>query len=205
MVRYLLLALALVAALAAGALGSFLLLRPSKAPLPEAPALVERVREVARLETLEVTLYKKVDFTPDPPASDSLWRNLAHWASHTLRTPRGRAIVFARAQLGFDLRRFDSSRLRVEGQRVDVALPPLEVQVELLPGETEIIGSNLDSAQTAQLLQHAKEAFHREVSADSRLRERARRSAEHSVQSLLLSLGFREVRFVEALPAPGAG
>lgn len=205
MLRLLLRILIPLGAAALGALGAFLLLRPKPPALPDVPALVTQVREVARLETLEVSLYKKVEFSPEPEASNSLWKDVVNWASYTLNTPRGRAIVFASVHLGYDLGRIDATTLRVQGTRVDVALPPLEVKVELKPGETEIIGSNLDSEQTAQLLEKAREAFWREVSSDVRLRERARRSAEQSLRALFYSVGFREVVFVDTLPPATAG
>jgi len=40
------------------------------------------------------------------------------------------------------------------------------VKVELRPAETEIIGSNLDSKETAELFERARTAFEREVAAD---------------------------------------
>jgi uncharacterized protein DUF4230 len=202
MVRLLLRVLFLLVALAAGAVGAFLLLRPKPPALPDTPALVTRVREVARLETLDVSLYKKVEFSPEPQATNSLWKDVINWAAYSINTPRGRAIVFADVHLGYDFGRLDGSSLRVQGTRVDVALPPLEVKVELKPGETEVIGSNLDSAQTTLLLEKAREAFEREVKGDARLKERARRSAENTLRVLFLSVGFREVNVVDVLPPP---
>ena len=190
----------LFVALVAGAVGAFLLQRPKPLALPDTPALVTRVREVARLETLDVSLYKKVEFSPEPQATNSLWKDVVNWAAYSIHTPRGRAIVFADVHLGYDFGRLDGSSLRVQGTRVDVALPPLEVKVELKPGETEIIGSNLDSAQTTLLLEKAREAFEREVKGDARLKEKARRSAENSLRALFLSVGFREVNVVDVLP-----
>jgi hypothetical protein len=73
--------------------------------------------------------------------------------------------------------------------------------VVLRPGETEIIGSNLDSGETARLLELARLAFERQVDADLVLKERARASAERAIRALLLSVGFDEVSFVPALPA----
>ncbi len=192
----------LLVALVAGALGAFVLLRPKPPALPDTPALVTRVREVARLETLDVSLYKKVEFSPEPQATDKLWKDVINWAAYSINTPRGRAIVFAEVHLGYDFGRLDGSSLRVQGTRVDVALPPLEVKVELKPGETEIIGSNLDSAQTTLLLEKAREAFEREVKADARLKQKARRSAENTLRALFLSAGFREVNVVDVLPPP---
>jgi hypothetical protein len=194
-----------VVGLAGGAALGLLLLRSRAAPLPETPALITRVREVARLETLDVSLYKKVDFSPEPAASDSVWKDVINWASYSLHTPRGRAIVFADVHLGYDFGRLDDSSLRVQGSRVDLVLPPLDVKVELKPGETEIIGSNLDSAQTTLLLERAREAFEREVKGDARLREKARHSAENTLRVLLLSLGYHEVNLVDALPRTPAG
>ncbi len=188
-----------VGAVALGALGAFLVLRPQPRALPDPPALVLQMREVTRLETLDVSLYKKVTFSPEPVATDTLWKDVINWAAYSLRTPRGRAIVFADVHLGYDFQRIDSSSVRVTGSRVDVVLPPLEVKVELRPGETEVIDSNLDSQQTAHLLEGARVAFEREALHDLRLQQRARQSAEHSLQALFLSLGFTEVRFVDQL------
>jgi len=170
------------------------------APLPDPPAVIAAVREVARLETLEVRLWKKVSFAPEPTESGTFWGDVASWVARSVSAPRGRAIVFADARVGFDLGKLDARSLRVTGRTVEVTLPPLGTTVELRPGETEIIGSNLDSAQTAQLLQLAKEAFEREVEADRSLRDRARASAERALRGLLMGLGFGEVRFVDGAP-----
>jgi Protein of unknown function (DUF4230) len=191
--------LLLVAAVALGAVGTFFALRPQSRVLPDPPALVLQMREVTRLETLDVSLYKKVTFSPEPTASDALWKEVINFAVHSLNEREGRAIVFADVHLGYDFQRIDTSSLRVVGSRVDVVLPPLEIKVELKPGETEVIDSNLDSEQTALLLEKARLAFQKEVSFDQRLKDRARQSAERSLRALFLSLGFTEVRFVEKL------
>ena len=196
-------ALVLAFALGAGLVWHFTHRDPR---LPDAPALILKVREVARLETLEVSLYKKIDFSPDPREQASLWGAVAQWASYTVRPPRGRAILFAVAHLGIDLRKLQQSSLRVQGRRVEVVLPRVQTEVALRPGETEIIGSNLDSAQTAQLFERARAAFEAEVSADPALQARARSSAEQSLRSLFVGLGFTEVAFVERLtPEPTHG
>ena len=59
----------LAAALGAGAVWHFTQRAP---PLPDAPALVVKVREVARLQALDVSLYKKVIFAPDPRETGSV-------------------------------------------------------------------------------------------------------------------------------------
>jgi hypothetical protein len=81
-----------------------------------------------------------------------------------------------------------------------VVLPPVQVQVELKPAETEIIGSNLDSKETAQLFELARVGFEREVAADEKIKAQARGSAEQSLRALFVGLGFTEVEFVKQLP-----
>jgi uncharacterized protein DUF4230 len=174
---------------------------PRERPLPAPPAVATQIREVARLETLEVRLYKKVAFAPEPTPAGSFWGDVAGWLRHTLNAPQGKAIVFADAYLTLDLERLNATSVGVEGRRVDVVLPPIRTTIALRPGETEILGSNLDSADTAKLLDLAKVAFEREVDADAALKARARASAERHIRALLLGLGFEDVRFVDTLPA----
>lgn len=185
-------------ALAAGlGFGLAVALRDAMTPRPpEPPALVEQIREVARLETLEVRLYKRVSFAPEPLPAETLWGDVVNFIKQSINAKEGRALVFADVSLGLDLSKVTAEQLRARGRKVEVALPPLKAQVALRPGDTEIIDSNLDSAQTAKLFELAKEAFEREVEADSRLQERARRSAERQVRALLINAGFQEVVFV---------
>jgi Protein of unknown function (DUF4230) len=194
--------LALAALLLAFALGAGIVwhFTHREAPLPDERALVLRVREVARLQSLDVTLYKKVEFAPDPREEGSLWSAVSQWATYAVHPPRGRAIVFAQAHLGLDLRKLDAEGLRVEGRSVQVVLPKVETQVELLPSETEIIGSNLNSAQTAELFEKARAAFTAQVAADKGLQERAKQSAQSSLRALFAGLGFAQVDFVQRLP-----
>jgi len=173
--------------------------------VPPTPLVVDRMREVVRLETLDLQVYKKISYEPEPTPSGALWKDVLAWAKASLFPSRGRAIVFGTVHLGLDLSKLDTRTVRIEGNRIEVALPPMQAQVELRPGETEVISSNLDSAQTAQLLELARGAFEREVMADPALQARARGSAERALTGLLMSLGFREVVFVDAVQAPGAG
>jgi len=188
------------AALAAGILVAASSFRTAESR-PDLPIVVERMREVARLETLEVNVYKKVSYDPEPVASGSVWRDLFLWAKAALAPSHGRAIVFGTVRVGLDLAQLDQRSIAVQGPRVEVVLPPLQTRAEVRPAETEVIRSNLDSAETAQLLELARTAFEQEARADQTLQARARDSAERALRGLLLSLGFREVRFVASLPA----
>lgn len=175
---------------------AFSLLREKPAATPDPAALVEQIREVARLETLEVRLYKRVSFAPEAAPAASVWGDVVNWVKQSVNAKAGRALVFADVSLGLDLGKLKPDQVRVTGSRVELALPPLKAQVSLRPEDTEVIDSNLDSAQTAKLFELAKDAFEREVSADAALQARARASAERQVRALLLTVGFKEVIFV---------
>lgn len=182
------------------------LLRNREAPPADPAAVLEQVREVARLEAIQLSLHKKISFEPNPKEADSWWGDVSNWMRFTVQKPRGRAIVFAEVDLGVDLKQLGPSSLKVDGRRAEIVLPALQADVRLLPGETEIIDSNLDSEETAQLFEKAKEGFEREVMADRALQRRAREAHERALRGLLFTLGFREVVFVERIPpAPNAG
>ncbi|MBS2031340.1 MAG: DUF4230 domain-containing protein [Deltaproteobacteria bacterium] len=188
--------------LVGGLLVAFQMFAPRPKPLPDGPTVITQMREAARLETLDVSVYKKLNFAPDPPApSDSTWQNVVTWARYNLRDPHGRAILFATVHLGLDLQQLDENHVRVDRDRVLVVLPPVISQVELDPGATEIIDSNLDSAETAQLLEQAKQAFAHDASTDPKLRERARASSERALRALVRTLGYGDLQVVPALPA----
>jgi hypothetical protein len=79
-------------------------------------------------------------------------------------------------------------------------LPPLVNHVELIPADTEVIGSTLDSEQTAQLFENARAAFERDVGNNPELQQKARDSAARAIAAVLTKLGFTEVDFVSDLP-----
>ena len=183
-----------------GALIAVQLFKPKPPPVIQEAPVVTRIQEAARLESLDVTLYKKIDFSPDPKPADSIWGSFSNFARYAMKPPRGKAIVFAEAHLSIDLRKLNDQSVRVTGKKVQIVLPKLETKVELKPAETEIIGSNLDSKETAELFALAHDAFLREVSGDAALKEKATQAAKRSLQALIGTLGFWQVEFVDALP-----
>jgi hypothetical protein len=196
LVKWLLKLGVLLLAAGAGFVLALTLMREKPQPTPDPAALIEQIREVARLETLQVRLYKRVSFAPEPGPAASVWGDVLNWVKQSVAAKAGRALVFADVSLGLDLTKLTVEQVRVSGSHIELALPPLKAQVALRPEDTEIIDSNLDSAQTAKLFELAKDAFEREVEADAALQGRARASAERQVRALLMTVGFKEVVFV---------
>lgn len=173
------------------------LLRVERLAAAEPPAIVERIREVARLEVLEVTVHRKVTFTPPSRPAATLLGDVFAYARDSVAPRRGKAIVFARARFFVDLRRLKSDQVQVREEEVSLVLPEPELETMLLPGETEVVSSNLDSAQTAELLEAAQGELSAALAADGPLRERAREAAGRSLTGLLKALGFKRVTIVQ--------
>jgi hypothetical protein len=190
---------ALWALVAAGAGALWMRQRLALPTPPPAVSFVTELREVARLETLDVGLHKKIIFSPDVPPPASAWAAVWAWAREVLEPRQARVIVFAVAHLGLDLEALTPEAMEQDGRRLYLVLPPLDVTVELLPGETEVIGSNLDAAQTAALFEAARAAFAADVLRDPRLRARAEGAARRALTHFLATLGFEAV-FVPRLP-----
>jgi len=184
---------AVVAVAVAGAL-----LRVERLAASEPPAVIERIRDVQRLEVLEVTVHKKITYAPDPKPEATLLGGVWAYARETVAPKRGRALVFANARFFVDLRRLKPEQVRVSGDQVTLELPEPEIEANVLPGETEIVASNLDSADTAAMLESAEGELKASVLRDVKLRERAREAAARTMTGLLKGLGFRKVTLVAA-------
>lgn len=201
--RILLFTVVAVVTFGLGVAGTYYILRGAAPRLPDGPIVVERLRDVARLETLDVSLHEVIHFQPDPVYSDSKLKMVFEFAKQELKLhDRGTAVVFAEAHVGFDLSKLSPENVRIQGGQVTVKLPPLSTQVELLPEQTLVVDSNLDSQQTMQLLEVAKQRFEARMLQDARIKDRARASSERALRALLITLGFQDIQFVDTLPAP---
>ena len=184
------------------ALGFFLGGR--KAAPPPSPTVIERLRAVSRLQVLDVTVTRKVTLLPEPVDQPTVTSALVQWARFAVAPPSGTALVAAEAHFAIDLALLQPEAVQVTGDRVEISLPETEVSVELTPGQTEVLASNLDSQQTTALLAKAQTEFAHSIAQDPRLKEKARISAERSLGALVLALGFKEVRFNQRSPSATA-
>jgi len=179
---------------------------PPRVEERDVPIVIEKIREVARLESLTVLTFKKISFEPEPTPADSTVGEIANWASKTVYPRRGRLILFADVHMGLDLQKLDSNAIRSKGKKLQMVLPPIITHVELRPGDTEVVESNLKAEQLAQMMEHGRRQMEVEVQRDPVLKARAEQSAERALRAFLLSSGFESVEFVPVLPPlPGNG
>ncbi|WP_306465341.1 MULTISPECIES: hypothetical protein [Corallococcus] len=82
-------ALPVLAAAALGALVVWVLLRPVSPQLSDSATVVEQMREVAQLETLDASLYKRVTFTPEPRPRTRCGRMCCSGSATRARTRTG--------------------------------------------------------------------------------------------------------------------
>ena len=152
------------------------------------PTVVEMIRQLSRLETVEYSLDKIVEgerqsaYLPDFLGGDKL-----------LLVAHGEVIA------GIDLRQFKAGDLLINGDTVHVRLPAAQILTTRIDnGRTRVYSRmtgllvssdpNLESdvRQTAEL-QIAQAAL------DDRILEKARQNARASVTALLYGLRFRKV------------
>jgi hypothetical protein len=175
-------------------------LHPQGHGLPDSPAVTQQIRDVAKLETLDVTAYKKIVFTPDAPPPSDVLHDAWNWAVNAITPAQGKAIVFANVHFSLDLAKLSEHNVRIKDSRIWIVLPDTVATVELKPADTEVIGSTLDSEQTAQLFETARATFERDVGNNRELKAKAHAAAERAIAALLAKLGFTEVNFVSELP-----
>lgn len=171
---------------------------------PEPGAIVERVKAVARLQTLEVHMSTTVTHEPDPKLAPTFTGQVLSWVAYHLRPKKGRALVSGVARLSLDLSQLDARAFRFQKDRVTLVLPEVQTSVELDLGRSEIIASNLDSAETAELFEKGRRLLAMQAENNESLQQQARTSAESALRSFLTQAGFREVVFVESFSVGGS-
>lgn len=165
---------------------------------PEPGALVEQVKEVARLQTLEVRLATAVEHVPDPKLAPTFTGQVLSWAAYNLRAKKGRALVSGVARVSLDLSELDASAFHFDNDRVILVMPPMTTSVDIDLDRTEIVASNLNSSDTAELFEKGRRSLTMQVERNETLQQQARTAAQNALQKLLLSAGFREVVFVDS-------
>ena len=158
------------------------------------PTVVESVRDVAKLTTVEM-----VEYTTVEKGNDFGWLN---WA-------RGdRIFLFAVARIGggVDMEKVTTSNFEVDEETgsVTVELPPAEIMfVEVDNGATQVYDRDTglftkgDSQLETEARQVAEEILMR-AALDHGILEKAQENAEATIASFLMGVGYTEVTFVMA-------
>jgi hypothetical protein len=165
--------------------------------IPDPVTIIRQVRGLSRLETASYTIEKVIT------AESGRESPLAFlFGDRLILVARGQVIA------GVDLGRMSESDILVTGDGTAVVtLPPAEILVVTLDNQksyvvdrdTGLIGLNPALETEAR---QAAEAEILNAALEDGILEMARQNAEIYVRQLILALGFREVIFAQATPAP---
>jgi hypothetical protein len=159
-------------------------------------SVVEQVRNVAQLTTVEV-----IESTMIEKGNDFGWLN---WA----RGDRIFMFVVAKIGAGIDFERFYEGSFEVDTEtgRVTVELPSAEIiYISLDNDQTQVIDRSTgiltqgDPQLESDARQVAEEVL-RQSAIDAGILDRAETNARSVIEGLLLELGYTRVLFVEPVP-----
>lgn len=153
-----------------------------------APSVVEKIRQLSRLETVEYSVDKIVEGNRQTPGIPDF-----------LAGDRLLLIAHGEVIAGIDFGGMKNSDLRVDGDSVDVRLPPAQILVTRIDnGRTRVYerttgllvptDPNLESR-----VRQAAEQQITQAALDDKILETARANAKDTITGLLYALGFRKV------------
>jgi uncharacterized protein DUF4230 len=166
----------------------FLTDRPARFDV-SSPTVVEKIRQLSRLETIEYSLDKIVEgerqsaYLPNFLAGDKL-----------LLVAHGEVIA------GIDLGQFKAGDVRINGDTVHVHLPPAQILITRIDNDKTRVYSRTtgllvqsDPNLESEVRQTAEQQIAQAALSDGIL-QKARENAQTSVTALLYGLGFRTVQ-----------
>jgi hypothetical protein len=153
------------------------------------PSVVERIRQLSRLETVVYSMEKIVQGTRENP-----------YLPNFLVGDKLMLVAHGEVIAGVDLSQLKNSDVSVDGDSVTVRLPKPEILTTRLDnGETRVYSRTTgllvqaDPDLESQVRQTAEQEFAQAALADGVL-DKARQNARTSVTALLTGLGFRRVQ-----------
>ena len=171
------------------------ILNPTPTIIADPATIVLQVRPLARLETASYTIEKVITAESGEGPLGFLFSDRLLLVAH------GQVIA------GVDLARIAEEDVRVVGESVFITLPAAEVFVYTLDNEQTYIYDR-DTAilgQNVELETLARQAAEREIlnaALEDGILSLAQDNAEDYVEGLMRALGFTEVIFTRATPAP---
>lgn len=172
------------------------IVHPTPTIIPDPVVIVHEMRSLSRLETASYTIEKVITAESGQGPLGFLFGDQLILVAH------GQVIA------GVDLEQMEEDDILVtEDGTVYIALPEAEIFTTALDSEqtyvfdrdTGLIGLNPDLETEAR---RAAEEQIEQAALEDGILEMAQRNAEAYMQRLVLSLGFSQVVFVDALPTP---
>lgn len=171
------------------------LINPTPTIIADAATVITQVQTLARLETSSYTIQKVITAESGEGALGFLFRD------RLLLVATGQVIA------GVDLHRMQEADVQVVGTTVYITMPAAEIFVATLDNEetyvydreTGVFGRQVD------LETLARQEAEREIlvaALEDGILTTAQENANNYVESLMMGLGFEEVVFVQATPAP---
>ncbi|NDJ55075.1 MAG: DUF4230 domain-containing protein [Chloroflexi bacterium] len=171
-------------------------LNPTPTIIADAQTVVRQIQTLSQLTTISYTIEKVITAESGEGPLGFLFRD--------------RLLLVAQGEVraGVDLSRIGEDDIQVVGTSVFVTVPASEIFVATLNNdetyvydrETAVLGQTVDLETLAR--QAAEEEILQAALEDGIL-DQAQENAEDTLEGLLRALGFEEVVFVEATPAPG--
>jgi len=153
------------------------------------PSVVERIRQLSRLETVVYSMEKIVQGTRENP-----------YLPNFLVGDKLMLVAHGEVIAGVDLSQLKTSDVSVDGDSVTVRLPKPEILTTRLDnGQSRVYSRTTgllvqaDPDLESQVRQTAEQEFAQAALADGLL-DKARQNARASVTALLTGLGFRRVQ-----------
>ncbi len=176
-------------------------LHPTPTIRPDPVTIVHRVRQLARLETVQYTIEKVI--VADAGTGEGVWSFL--FGDRLLFVAHGQVIA------GVDLSKIGPDDVWYEGETLVLRLPPPEIFVVALDNEKSYVydrETGLLTKGQVHLETEARKAAEKallEAALEDGILEKARVHAEAFLLRFLHTLGVTQVRIVFATPTPVPG
>ena len=172
------------------------LLEPTPTVIPDPIAILQAVKNLARLETIQYTIEKVITAESAQGPFAFLFGDKLILVAH------GSVIA------GVDLSRIKPGDITLSSGVVTVRLPPPEIFVASLDNQKSYIYNRTTGVLThgdvnlETTARQAAEQQIRQAALEDGILAQAQINAESFLTHLITSLGYRDVEFIEAIPLP---
>jgi hypothetical protein len=173
------------------------IINPTPTIIADPITVIRQVQSLSRLETASYTIEKVITAESGEGAFGFLF------SERLLLVAQGQVIA------GVDLSLMTPEDVQVAGDAVFVTMPASEIFVATLDNEATYVYDRergILSSYDVNLETLARQAAEREIllaALEDGILDMAQRNGQQYLESLLRGLGFQEVTFVTATPAPG--